>query len=810
MMTRFGTLLFFVAWLAHPLLRAQGIDQRGTVLSGTQQPVEFATVVLLSAPDSSTVQATVAAADGTFLLRAIKPGTYVLRASFIGLLPQTQALIIAAGSTPAPVRLQLAAAPQQLGDVRITATRPRITQLPDRLIVDVANTPLAAGYTALEVLSKSPGVYVEPRSESISLNGKGTVIIVDGKRTYMSGADLATFLKGLSSQELQKIELITSPGAKYDAEGPGGVINIVTKRSLQDGTKGSVTLGLGGTTNSRQNAGFTLNHKTGPLALYAGYTLSGRQTSVSDQAQIDYLSTPNEQVVGTHLLASGTASRQLAHNAKAGLDWKLTPKTNLNLYLRGLRTDRTSLGNGTTQLLYPASPLDSTLATRTDRTYASTQYSGNLGLRQTLDSASTLTADLDYSWYQSGDDNFIYNSVFTEQGNVPSRNVQLRNHLPNTVRIAAGQLDYERTLRHGTLGLGGKHSLVSTTSDAQYEQLYRDAWQNDARRTNFFTYRENITAAYATYAGKFRQLDYRLGLRLEQTSSLGELRTTGAQTKRSYLGLFPSVLLSKTLGKDNLVSLAYSRRVQRPNYQDLNPFIYFQDLYTYSQGNPFLLPSYTQSLDMTYTVRGTYAFAAGYSRTTDIVSWVTQRESPTSFVTQSKIENLDSQQQWTFTATAPFSPWKWWTITNSLNAYYTNYLLRSVPNAPRSLQGASAVYGLTNDFRVKGGWAASLSGYFQSATPNGTTRFLGQYSVNVGAQKKFMQDRLALRFVYNDVLRTARAVAITEFANLRGRSTYRWDSNFFLVTMTYQLGNQKVKASAKNRAVSSDEEGRIK
>lgn len=454
MMTRFGTLLFFVAWLAHPLLRAQGIDQRGTVLNGTQQPVEFATMVLLSAPDSSTVQATVAAADGTFLLRAIKPGTYVLRASFIGLLPQTQALVIAAGSTPAPVRLQLAAAPQQLGDVRITATRPRITQLPDRLIVDVANTPLAAGYTALEVLSKSPGVYVEPRSESISLNGKGTVIIVNGKRTYMSGADLATFLKGLSSQELQKIELITSPGAKYDAEGPGGVINIVTKRSLQDGTKGSVTLGLGGTTNSRQNAGFTLNHKTGPLALYAGYTLSGRQTSVSDQAQIDYLSTPNEQVVGTHLLASGTASRQLAHNAKAGLDWKLTPKTNLNLYLRGLRTDRTSLGNGTTQLLYPASPLDSTLATRTDRTYTSTQYSGNLGLRQTLDSASTLTADLDYSWYQSGDDNFIYNSVFTEQGNVLSRNVQLRNHLPNTVRIAAGQLDYERTLRHGTLGLG--------------------------------------------------------------------------------------------------------------------------------------------------------------------------------------------------------------------------------------------------------------------------------------------------------------------------------------------------------------------
>lgn len=373
---------------------AQGVDVRGTVLNDAHQPVEFATVGLLGPQDSSAVQATVADARGAFILRGVAPGPYQLRASFVGWLPGTRRLVVAAGAPLAPVQLLLRAAPQQLGEVRVTTLRPRITQLPDRLVMNVASTPLAAGYTALEVLARAPGVYVDPRTETVSLNGKGSLVVVDGKRTYMAAADLAVFLKGLPSQELQKIELITSPGAKYDAEGPGGVINIVTKKSLLDGTKGSLTLGAGGTTNSRQTAGFSLNQKRGALALYGGYTLAGRQTRVSDEAQIDCLAGPNADVTATHLLTSTTPTRQLVHNAKAGPDWQLGAKTSANLYLRGLRTDRTSTTDAATRLLhFPPGP-DSTLTSHTDAAYYSTQYSGNLGLKQTPDSASTLRPTL--------------------------------------------------------------------------------------------------------------------------------------------------------------------------------------------------------------------------------------------------------------------------------------------------------------------------------------------------------------------------------------------------------------------------------
>ena len=248
------------------------------------------------------------------------------------------------------------------------------------------------------------------------------------------------------------------------------------------------------------------------------------------------------------------------------------------------------------------------------------------------------------------------------------------------------------------------------------------------------------------------------------------------------------------MGKHDFVSLAYGRRIQRPSYQSLNPFIYFQDVYTYSQGNPFLRPEHAHALDFTYTANSAYVFALGYSQTTDVISWVTQRAGPGSLVTQSRAENLDRQREWTLTVTAPYSPWKWWTITNALSASYATFFLNSVANAPRTVQGAGGVYSIANDFAVKGGWVLSASGYFQSPMPRGVAQVRGQVSAYLGAQKKVLDDRLALRVTYSHIFRSARAVTRTDFVSLRTNSTYRWDYNYCVATLTYQLGNQKGKS----------------
>ena len=217
-------------------------------------------------------------------------------------------------------------------------------------------------------------------------------------------------------------------------------------------------------------------------------------------------------------------------------------------------------------------------------------------------------------------------------------------------------------------------------------------------------------------------------------------------------------------------------------------------MYTYSRGNPFLRPEYSHALDFAYIANSAYVFALGYSQTTDVISWVTQRETPGSLVTQSRAENLDRQREWTLSVTAPYSPWKWWAITNALSARYATFFLNSVANAPRTVQGAGGVYSIANDFAVDGGWVLSASGYFQSPIPQGVTHNRGQASAYLGDQKKFLDDRPALRVTYSDIFRSARAVTRTDFASLRTNSTYRWDSNYCVATLTYQLGNQKGKS----------------
>ncbi|WP_044000686.1 outer membrane beta-barrel protein [Hymenobacter swuensis] len=791
---------------------AQGVTITGQVLGEGPAPVEFATVVLLKAQDSTHVTATTTDATGAFSLPGVAAGSYLLKTSFIGFSSDSRPVQVTAGEPVARLTVRLAANhATALKEVTITATRPTIIQKPDRMIVNISNTVLASGYTALEVLEKSPGIYVNPKSESITLNGKGATVILDGKKTYMSEADLAVFLKGLQSNEVQQIELITSPGARYDAEGPGGVINIVTKKGLQDGTKATVTAGGAFTKNSRQNLGLSLNHRRGAMALSAGYTLSARQVTTTEQNRLDYLDEATGQVLTTHKTDLVNPSRSLAHNYRAGLDWTLSPRTSVNLYLRGFTSDKTRNATAATQLLRYAATPDSTLLSLTDTKYGTTQYSSNLGLRHTIDSVRTISADLDYSNYDSRQTNLIVNSFTTPEGKNLAPGISLRNVLPTAIQILAAQTDYEQTIGTHKLEAGLKFSRVETDNDARYEKLDREIdWVNDPQRTNYFSYKENIMAAYLSYSGKINKLDYRIGGRLENTQSEGHLVTSNILNKRNYTNFFPSILLNQAVGKDDFLSLNYSRRLQRPSYQDLNPFIYFQDIYSYSQGNPFLRPEYANNIDLTYTVNGTYVIAAGYSRTNNLISWVTQRETPNSLVTQSRAENLNSQSQYGLTITAPYAPFAWWNISNFFNGYYSIYSLQSTENAPQTIRGFSGVYGMTNDFKIKGGWNASVSGYFQSPAPYGVSRNRGQYSVNLGLQKKFLADRLALRVVYNDVLKTSRALTDTRFSNLRTRSLYRWDSNFLQATLTYSFGNQKIKASSKSRNASGDEESRIK
>ncbi|RAU84106.1 outer membrane beta-barrel protein [Pontibacter arcticus] len=800
----FGLFLFGIL-KASPILAQTKLT--GQVTDEKSINIEYASIFLLHARDSSQAGGTVTDAEGRFLLAAVQPGKYLLRSSFIGYQPNFQSFEVTESKADIPLRVILQPAFASLKEAVVIASRPTIIQKPDRMVMNLTNTVLATGYNAIEVLEKAPGIYIDPKSETISLNGKGALVIIDGKKTYLAAADLATFLKSIQSSDIQEVELIASPGAKYDAEGVGGIINIITKKGTQEGTKGTATIGGGFSGNSRQNAGLTLNHQRGNVALTGSYNLSNRHIITSNESRTDYLDEAGT-VTNTHQMDNFSGADATTHNYRLAADWNLNKKTSFNAVLRGFNYHRTGIATATTKLLSQHNQPDSSLFSQTNKRNRSQQYAGTIGFKQRISPTKTLTADLDFATYTSEERNDILNEY---GGNTDEQqNLYLRNLLPTDIRILAGQADYEQTLGKGKLEAGAKYSIVETGNNAKYEiQDGDNTWVNDAARTNDFVYSEQIAAAYITYSSKLAGFDYRLGLRTEYTDGKGKLLTTNQPSNRSYFNLFPSVLISRSFGNDHFVNAAFSRRISRPSYQSLNPFIYFQDVYTYTQGNPFLKPEFTSSIDVTYTLKNTYTAVLGYAETTNTTSYVTERISEQSVVTRTRAENLDSQTQYYLSLSVPVEVARWWSIHNSLYGSYLRNSLLSVASAPQQLQGFSGVYSVTNTFKVKGDWTPSLSAYFQSGAPYGAVSLKPQYIVNIGLQKKFMDGKFTFRGSYNDILKTSRAKSETNFSNLRSTGIYRWDSHFFNLSLSYNFGNQKVKTAAKDRRAASDEENRI-
>ena len=337
------------------------------------------------------------------------------------------------------------------------------------------------------------------------------------------------------------------------------------------------------------------------------------------------------------------------------------------------------------------------------------------------------------------------------------------------------------------------------------EILENNQWINDVTRTNLFKYKESIGAAYFIYNNSIAGLDYKAGLRGELTSSTGNLVTTNQQSDRKYFDLFPSLSLTKSFNKNNSLTFAYARRINRPSYQDLNPFVYFIDIYTYSKGNPFLKPEYINNFDLTYTINSNYVIAAGYSKTTDVISYVTERENDNSRVTSINSQNLNQLHQFYINLTAPVKPAKWWTIYNNLNISHLDYEKNQA--SPVNNSGFYGVYGISNYFTLAHKWQPQLSGYFQTSRPNGVTTFKAQYQVNLGLQKGF-SNGLIIRGTYNDIFKSAKAVSSTNLPSLRSYDEYRWDSNFFQISISFPFGKKKIKTSNTNSA--GDEQNRIK
>lgn len=784
----------------------------GSVRDGAGKPLEFVTVLLQRAQDSTLVKGAISDANGQFQIEHVTAGTYRLALTQVSYRKTVStSFSVQAGESVSVPTITMPEDTKTLGEVKVTAKKPFIEQLPDKTVVNVENSIVSAGGTALEVLEKAPGVIVDTQNDRLKLKGRdGVLVMIDGKPTYLSTADVMNLLRNTPSNSVQSIELITKPSAKYDAAGNSGIINIRLKRNNSaGGTNGNATIGAGYGRFPKVSTGLTLNHRKGAWSLFGNYNYDYRKQYGSVDALRQFLSGNELQTVRNLGYRPSEANN---HAFKLGADFSPSQRTTVGLMLNGqLNANRAQINNQ--NLVYNAQNVQQSLVTMINASTRNMQrLAANANFKHSFDSTNRvggpreLSVDVDYSNVAISPQDNMTTRRFNTGGEETNPALIQRNTPPSQVTIRAAKLDYVHPFgKKGKVEAGWKSSYVTSDNDVLFETLASSSWIPDPQRTNRFVYDETIHAAYVNGSREWKKWSLQTGLRMEHTRSTGNSITLNKVVTRQYTNLFPSVFLTHSISENNQLRLAYSRRIDRPNYLDLNPFVYVMDPYTYREGNPFLRPQYTNAFEVGYTYKHETTISLGYNHTTDVISQVSEQVGEA--LKQTSL-NLSTLNNYNLSIGFPIKFTRWWNMRQSadvfVNKYNAIYLGKSLDN-----WGIAANLNMSHSFVLPHELTAEVSGFYNSPFVDGLFHGKGFGQLNVGVQKNLWAKKASLKLNVSDLLNVGKFRGTVNNPDVTIRFTSRWETRVARLTFTYNFGNRNIKGIRQRRTGLEDEQRRV-
>ncbi|MDF7820697.1 outer membrane beta-barrel family protein [Runella sp. MFBS21] len=775
----------------------------------TSKPIEFATVALFRERDSSLVKGTLSDTSGVFIFEKIVEGKYYLTASIIGYKSMIVRNIIVSEKTQILPVITLESEAQMIETVTVTAKKPLVEQQIDRTVLNIENSILAEGNTALELLEKAPGVTLDDDG-NIALKGRtGVAVMLNGKLTYLSQRELTTLLRGTPSGAVSKIEIIANPSAKYDAAGNAGMINIVLKKSDKVGANGSIYANLARSRANRYGTGINLNYRNGGFNIYGSYDHAFR-------GEVEYVSYTRRFHDGksgnvplrTSYQNTTTNEPLYTNNYKAGVDFAANEKNIFGLLING------SFGtyindNMTTNRLVSASgqllSLPQTYNYNREQ-WNSAAFNFNYVHKPTRKN-SELSMDLNYS-VNHNRSALTMDTRYLTQENTSSGVYSLRRgNAPSLTYVYVGKVDYVHPFdEKSKLEMGWKSSYVEVDNNLKYDTLKNEQWIPDPSWSNHFKYQETIHAGYINYQKSFGKLNVQVGLRGEKTQTIGAQVTTDSVVKRSYFQLFPSLFVSNTFNDVHSAQLSYSRRIERPDYADLNPFRFFRDPFLYYEGNPFLRPELTHSVEVSHIYKGQWTTTLNYSYTSDVMNWMMGQVDSLNTTFQSP-QNLRSFINYGISFTASVQPTHWWSLNSFANVFRNEY--RGDQKGGNLNNGIwTFSLNIQNTFQLGKGYSAELSGYYNSKSVYGVFVTKGFYAVSVGAQKNLFNKKGTLKIVVNDVFQTRQRRQTARYENLDMNGHIRFDSRMVTFSFSYRFGKDMTPAR-KRKSGSEDIQGRV-
>lgn len=788
-----------------------------SILNEQKAPVDGATVELLRARDSVLVKTAIADKAGLAELENISHSAYLIRVSNVGLATSyTSSFEVKNGETtmlPA-IHMKVSAAGQMQG-VTVTAKKPFIQRLNDRLIVNVENSVINVGSSALDVLERSPGVTID-QNDNIALRGRqGVIIMIDGKPSPMTGADLANYLRGLPVNAIERIELITNPSSKYDAAGNSGIIDIRMKKDQRLGYNGTLTAGYGQGVYPKWNAGTTLNYRNKGVNIFGNYNYSYRENL-------------NHLVINRNFFENGVFKGSddkdnyawipfKGHSARLGADFFLGKNTIIggvvNSNFNGFRRTA-NINTIVNDINFQPDFKFNSIGTNNDKF---SNVVANINLKQKLDSAGKeLTADVDYGVFTSRSltrtASYFYNLNNTKRKDDDI----LDGDQEGRVSFKTAKVDYVNPFKGGAkLEAGVKTSYVSSDKDAKFFNVFPTETLVDEGKTNHFLYEEYNNAAYVNFSKELKKFNFQVGLRGEQTNLRTHQVKGNNRYRNDYFQLFPSAFFNYKLTGDQTVGVSVSRRIDRPGYSQLDPFLFQVDATIYSTGDPLLQPQFTWSYEANYTLKS-LNFTLGYSHTTqpqssvlakilDVIPTFEIKQGQDSNITVQIPVNLTSSDYLGLTVSAPVRVTKWWNMMNNANVFY-NKFNGNLSGAQLNDGSPAANIRTNNTFTFTKGWSAEVNANLNTGGRYGYMVLKTQWGLGLGAQKNIMDGKGTIRFNVTDIFWTNLPNAKVEY---EGSYIENWhafrETRVANISFTYRFGNNKVQ-QARRRTTASEEE----
>ena len=794
---------------------SSAIGQNAGNISGlilkAEKPVDGATVSLLRAKDSATVKLSASDKTGHFMFGKVTNGKYRVSVTTVGhqkvfseiieITPQKQNTQLS--------EINLTAISKNLTGVTVSAKRPLIEQRIDRTIVNVDASITNIGTSALEVLEKSPGVSVD-REGNISLKGKeGVLVMIDGRPTQMGGADLANLLRNMSSNQLDQIEIMTNPPARYDAAGASGIINIKTKKAAKAGFNGSASVAYSQGKYPKTNEGFNFNYREGKVNLFSNLSHNYQERFSTLNIDRNIYNSNTNSIVNVFNQVADRISTGNSYDVKVGVDFFATKKTTFGAVVNLNSRKMLSTSPNITNISNASKSLESITTAAVDNQSEGKNLNTNFNFRTVLDKkGKEITSDIDFMKYGTDNDLFMVNSYTDAAGNPYSKADTLKGVLPQHIDVYSARVDYLHPLKkQAKFEAGLKSSIVRTDNNASYDSIESGNLVHDFNRSNHFIYKENINAAYVNLSTPLsKKITAQFGLRLENTNANGRQITTGEEFDRHYTQLFPTAYFQYKANEKNNFGANFGRRVSRPSYQSLNPFIRFIDRYTFSLGNPNLKPSVSNNIELTHTWKNQITTTLNYTKITDMIQEIIQQKGQEAY---NMPDNVSSLNQFGISVSVNTAVTKWWRSIININVYNDRYK-GVISGTPIDLATTSFVINGTQQFKLNETLTAEVNGRFRNGWLEGVMRVKPIGFAGAGLSKQILENKGTIRLTARDIFHTQKLKGMTRYGNVDVDIRQVADTQILTLGFTYTVSKGKKIAPVKRTAGSaSEEQGRI-